>query len=358
MVVLLITYFDLCKDSKFLLYASKRLANISEINSYWFPGEFPTLFRYRSLSSYAINDIINRQINVTSIGDFNDLFDGAIQMYGTETEQLSEAESNWEEICKYSFSLEKDSYISTFKEAFAKESRLKFNLLNFLGTYACCFSENPDSTLIWSHYADFNKGICIAYDFNQLDKSNLLRDILFPIAYSNTPIDVSDLMKDDQRSLCEYPLDTAVLCAALNKAVAWTYEKEWRLLMVISLSSRNSRYVVNRLPIRNFINPSAIYFGYHFLKPCFYYDAQNANERATCKENIKNITNLINYMESYQIEAFIMSPEIGSFMQKPSVIKTERMRMFMQKHFANSNGESVYFYNTINEHLLNCINGC
>ena len=64
------------------------------------------------------------------------------------------------------------------KETFeiAKTFPEKFFLTN-------CLTENPNSILMWSHYADKHTGFCIEYNFNQADSS--ITDHLVKVKYSN-----------------------------------------------------------------------------------------------------------------------------------------------------------------------------
>ena len=52
-----------------------------------------------------------------------------------------------------------EKYVSQMKEAF---SQLKKTI------YVCCFSKRPDSILMWSHYADEFKGVCIEWSSSDL----------------------------------------------------------------------------------------------------------------------------------------------------------------------------------------------
>lgn len=349
------TFLDLIQNPDFRKYAMRRLAANLENSDYVFPSKFPLLFRYRSLSSYAIDDIINEQVTATSIGEFNDLFDGAIHRYGNDAEREAAAESRWTKLenLRVAAKLPKailthDYYTALSKKHFKDDSRLKFRLLDYLGTYVCCFSAKSDSTLMWSHYANSNKGICISYDFNQWKQGVPQRNLLFPIAYSNTPIGISDLLDDEQKKLCEYPIDTAVLCAALNKAVEWNYENEWRLLLILESGHDSTQ----RIPIRIFVKPSAIYFGYHFLKNCFYYDSGSEAERETCEKNIENINRLLKYLDINQISVFLMLPDVGSYTQKPKPIDIKKLRSFMARHFRDSRAENMRYYMTIQDDLV------
>ncbi len=124
------------------------------------------------MSPYAIDDIINGKITLSSIGEFNDLFDGALHLYGSDQKIEEAAEEKWQEfenlrIMAYlpEDSLQQNNIVENYKNNLRTESRLKIRELEYLGTYVCCFSKDSHSTLMWAHYADLNKGICMGYDF-------------------------------------------------------------------------------------------------------------------------------------------------------------------------------------------------
>lgn len=79
-------------------------------------------------------------------------------------------------------------------------------------------SEDPSNILMWPHYADSHRGICLefrtdAWPFNFN---------LWPVVYSNEyPLvgSVVNNVEDTMRSFL------------LTKAANWSYEKEWRVLM-------------------------------------------------------------------------------------------------------------------------------
>ncbi len=92
------SFLDIIQMPEFREYTLKRLINVSKNHHYSFPNSFLILFRYRALSTYAIDDILKEQITITSIGEFNDLFDGAIHRYGSDAEQEAAAEKKWTEM--------------------------------------------------------------------------------------------------------------------------------------------------------------------------------------------------------------------------------------------------------------------
>lgn len=351
----MINFIELVQDPDFRNYAMSRLANNSKKKDYFFPEKYPKLFRYRSLTSYAIDDIINEQVSVTTIGEFNDLFDGSVHLYGDNFDRDAAAESKWSELEKIRKMAElpeeifsHDYYTDFYKKHFEEDSRHKFNLLDYLGTFVCCFSTELNATLMWSHYADSSKGICISYDFNQWESKALQRKLLFPVAYSHNPIDLSDLMEEGDKRPCKYPIDTALLCAALNKAEIWDYESEWRLLFVTtSFVDRTRRMSINIL-----VKPSAVYFGYHFLKTCFYYDSKNNVEREASGKNIKNIDRLLEYLDKNHISTFLMLPSIGSYAQKSKSIDARKLQGFIKRHFHNSMAKDMRYYSVIQNNFV------
>lgn len=85
-----------------------------------------------------------------------------------------------------------------------------------------CFSETFDNAVMWAHYADNFRGICIAYSASKLrdllpDSARLVR-----VSYADTPIYVSKHDKDD--------LVTAAQKILSQKRYNWAYEREWRVL--------------------------------------------------------------------------------------------------------------------------------
>ena len=355
----MITFFDLIQKDDFRDYVSQRMASSSH-EAYAFPRKVPLLYKYRSLSAYAIDDIVNNKITLTAIGEFNDIFDGAIHQYGTMEEIEKAAEAKWKELEAHRIAanlpdgtLRRDNFVKPYIDHCKTESRLKFRELDYLGTYVCCFSANNQSTLMWAHYADSNKGICIEYDFNQLPSpnTNLLFKSIFPVAYTSEPIDVADLLEDSSSQIYQYPIDAAVLCTALNKASIWQYEQEWRIIWVLALSSENER----RLSVNSLVRPSKVYLGYHFLKPFFYYNHGNADERKKCEEKIKQFFELNSHLQKNDIPMAIMVPAIGSYQLVPKDLSIDNLNSFIQEYFEDGTPENIRYYYTIHDQLMSLI---
>lgn len=353
----MITFFDLIQKDDFRNFVEARIATHTD-EAYNFPSSLPKLYKYRSLSSHAIDDIINGKITLTAIGEFNDIFDGAMHQYGTAEERERAAEEKWKEMETLRVAaripeniVRQESVVSPYAKRLKVESRLKFRELDLLSTYICCFSKNNASILMWAHYADENRGICVEYEFQKLPEGDLLRNSLFPVAYTNVPIEIGDLIEDKQNRVFQYSFDAAVLCSALNKAHMWNYEQEWRIVWVLSGSSEN----VRRLSINSLIRPSKVYLGYHFLKPFFYYDYKNTAEYEKCSKRIEKFIKLISHLQDHSIPIYIMTPVISSYRFKPCIIPADALLGFIFRFFDENRPEGIKYYYTLHDHLMDII---
>ena len=86
------------------------------------------------------------------------------------------------------------------------------------------FTERDNCPLMWSHYGDQHRGICIGYSVTTLSEGDVHR-----VEYGGSRIvlvsDVSAMLDGD--SDARGRVDQAVL---LRKATNWDYEREWRLI--------------------------------------------------------------------------------------------------------------------------------
>lgn len=111
-----------------------------------------------------------------------------------------------------------------------------------------CFSEIVDSMLMWPHYADSHKGICIEYNYGSLKPDDLRKRLLYPVIYSEELFDTTTLLTDQNINA---PL--IALLAAMHKSPHWSYEKEWRLIIPGGIIQDDSLF--SAAPV------SAIYLG-------------------------------------------------------------------------------------------------
>ena len=80
----------------------------------------------------------------------------------------------------------------------------------------CAFTEIHKNSVVWSHYADEHRGICIEFDTDHIDiRNNLLK----PVTYSNAVPTLKHSSWADERE------------AFFNKTEEWAYEREWRYIV-------------------------------------------------------------------------------------------------------------------------------
>ena len=145
-------------------------------------------------------------------------------------------------------------------------SSIDIKLLNTLSNCInnlriCCLSKNDSkrddiflNPLMWSHYADSHKGICIQY---QITKDTLT-------AYNNDEqiLKIGSVKYRDRKVMSNYiTLDNALLA----KGKCWDYEQEERLIYYCKNNSRTTRQDNKQnngyISLDNFII-TAIYLGY------------------------------------------------------------------------------------------------
>ena len=99
-----------------------------------------------------------------------------------------------------------------------------------------CFSKSSAEILMWAHYADKHKGICVEYDFSHI-KNLPLNMFILPVIYTDNrpliPVEkmckVKDELEDPAMVLDLLP---HFIEGFITKANEWKYEFEWRLLFL------------------------------------------------------------------------------------------------------------------------------
>lgn len=94
----------------------------------------------------------------------------------------------------------------------------------------CSLSASSDSVLMWSHYADYHRGICLRFTRSKdgvrlrspfVKNGRAMFSAAQPVIYSpNRPL--LDYILDDR--------DKKIASMMMTKSVDWAYEKEWRMI--------------------------------------------------------------------------------------------------------------------------------
>jgi len=162
---------------------------MAKIKSYVTPSR---LYRYRSLIEFdrELDAIENSYLYCSEYSRLNDPMEG---LYGA-TARLRRSDD--------------------YKEYTRAISNVKMRL------GICSFSEVYDHELMWAHYADQFRGICIAYDFYLLQKQ-LADEIVFVRMYYDETIPRVGLTTKRPEDIARRVLS--------QKNYRWLYEREWRM---------------------------------------------------------------------------------------------------------------------------------
>lgn len=189
--------------------------------------EVTSLFKYRSINELTIEMLVNMKIWCAQPSTFNDPFECAFDMHADFTQ-----EDHRNHLLKHFGSDDKDATRKMLEEygsdekfkglkalqPTAKEKSKK--AISKLGIFS--LSEDPLNILMWAHYADDHKGICIEFERaenNPLGNSSHTGKV----TYSKNLPRFSYL-----EALTSKPRQYDIF---LTKSEMWSYEKEWRLVM-------------------------------------------------------------------------------------------------------------------------------
>lgn len=180
------------------------------------------LFRYRPVNDYLYEGLANSTIYFSAPEKLNDPFDCQVNIDSCLSNAIAESEG------------ETKAYLETLKRLPTFSSSLQ-DALRRVGI--CSFSLILTQPLLWAHYADNHRGVCLTYRIDEkffLDERNRIIG-LAPTAYGASPL--RDWFKMVAPKLGE-PASRGMgteLCKKLFtvKGECWAYEKEIRAIREI-----------------------------------------------------------------------------------------------------------------------------
>jgi hypothetical protein len=198
----------------------------------------PKLFKYQPLrrGSHTIENLEKRQLWSSESAQFNDPFDCAIpyRLLKISRGRWLNGYSAWRAWFQgergAAAARDRDSQYLTngvpnraFIDALTKvvDANIQKMRQGNEKTGVCCFSATLKSILMWSHYADGHKGVCLEFDTE-----------LAPFADTTKvhPIDYESVYPAlDPVFYLPIPADLGIL-SLRTKSREWKYEMEWRLL--------------------------------------------------------------------------------------------------------------------------------
>jgi len=198
-------------------------------------------YSFRSCNKFTIKDLIERTISLGKPKCMNDPFDSLLLWWG-DKENLEKT-------------FDDNQHIHAMMKSYQY-----YRIRSFCANTDTMNADDsiPRNILMWSHYADSHKGICIRYklknDFICMeDKDDIPDDhfhtILKKIDYGDE-CSVNDIINLEEKSI-----DANL--AFTRKYRTWNYENEVRL---ISYNTKNEDDYIS-IPNDNSANIEAIYFG-------------------------------------------------------------------------------------------------
>ena len=219
------------------------------------------LYKYTACTEYAAENLKNNQVCLNNPRNFNDPFDcwsykveAELQLQPSDeslsllkmiVERLFDVEVSIDELrgTGATDSLQRitnilppdkrDGFIRQTKqslESLVNTSHDGINLLLDSLIRISCFTENPPTKLImWSHYADYHKGICLEYDLKNCDDDTYA--MLMPMIYQENLQSIRGDLKTSEYNYCK------LFQTVLYKSKEWSYEREWRLIKALNAPS-------------------------------------------------------------------------------------------------------------------------
>jgi hypothetical protein len=219
---------------------------------------YSTAYIFKKCSTSLYQSLINNELHISSPTTFNDPFDCPVLSYLNKKDEINSSIYKIYIDClkiacfiRPNYNVEPDVPINDVKREVAEKEVLSNNLM-------------------WAHYAESHKGICIKYNLDKLSKQLIKTEekivsYLKSVEYSNEDIKLK-LQKDPS-----YLVNTFFL-----KGKEWEYENELRFLYFDAEGQGEHAAI----PIKNCIE--AIYFGLRCSK--------------------KDKETIINIMKDYEVE--------------------------------------------------------
>ena len=178
-----------------------------------------SLFKYYKINKYSFSIFVKNQIYLSAPSSCNDPFDAALSFLQISSEEKVQehlrlmAESRGESLPNDISLNEERENMNTLLQQIEKQ-------IQTAGIY--CMSQDPLHMLMWSHYADQHRGMCIEFERcaeNRLGSKDCKKVSYVP---STTFLRSGfDFFREPEAVI------TSALYTKLND---WKYEKEWRLV--------------------------------------------------------------------------------------------------------------------------------
>lgn len=184
-------------SGKYWITDDKMMSHFGNMMSQCDLKKTKSFYRYRSFNEYTLGEIINQQVYLAKLSEYDDAYEG-----------------------RY---LVDEFDLKNNIDQFDVERINNFYRENVRGA---CFTTNNKNIPMWYYYADKHQGICIEYKYGDfgLDDDVIFLPVIYPRTYEEH--DFKFLPTTGE----QYKFGAAVTSLVKNRL--WNFENEWRLLKV------------------------------------------------------------------------------------------------------------------------------
>lgn len=179
------------------------------------------LYKYYSDSPQNLESVKNNKMWYSAPSKFNDVFDCDITI---DEKRIFDSILK---MCPSAQSVRAGSPMWLTLKGQAKQSaktmsELFSRMRSEMGI--ACLSESDDSLLMWAHYANSHRGMCVEYELLEINQQLMFTPV--PIIYSEDRVCFDSL----NTSTIEEDTTRLFLENLTTKSPQWSYEKEWRII--------------------------------------------------------------------------------------------------------------------------------
>ena len=188
------------------------------------------LYKYKSINDSTKKLLTDGELYFPSIGMLNDPFEGSIPYIFDQSELTAENiflfmhevakedHPDWteEQICQYVYEEQKRGLLFDDKHLQQQNKETVEDVEKLFGILS--LTTNRNNFLMWSHYTESHKGICIGFDVNKVN--DIVSGTLGSVVYDDKlPI------KHLNSNVIEF-----ITGLLFTKSKVWEYEDEYRLV--------------------------------------------------------------------------------------------------------------------------------
>jgi hypothetical protein len=178
-------------------------------------SENKSIYKYTAINDSSLDNLKHNRLYAQSPNMFNDPYEFIFRfefpdehlipflklIYGDQHQKFIEMKSTRKDILKWS----RDFYFNEHRNAVG----------------AACFTEDARNELLWAHYGDNHKGMCLEFDstkdpFKQIMQVEYVKEV--PVITYQDLTGTTDI------------ISRVMTKPFLTKPDIWSYEKEWRIL--------------------------------------------------------------------------------------------------------------------------------